>query len=97
MSTGETKSKQISCLLIELAFAGWSATIGESSVEEAGCPPSNWSTMPLQAKLDVEHAQEFFAMVEAVTRRSLRSAWAIQNGLRLGAYAFERLYRDLAG
>jgi hypothetical protein len=42
--------------------------------------------------LDVEHAAEFFEMVEPEwdARRS-----AITAGLELGAYVFDRLYRDL--
>jgi hypothetical protein len=49
----------------------------------------------LHAELDVEHAQELFAMVEP-SFDDLAARATIRRGLRLGAYAFGRLYRDLA-
>ena len=86
----------IGCLgIIELAFAGVSATIGRVVVERGWVPADQLVHYDVHTALDVEHATEFFAMIEPAFDDPNRRA-AIERGLRLGAYAFDRLYRDLA-
>jgi pyrroloquinoline-quinone synthase len=48
----------------------------------------------LHAKIDERHAEEFFAVVEPCWDDPKRRYFIIQ-GLELGAYIFDRLYRDL--
>ncbi len=94
--TGDDVETGISCLgIIELAFAGVSAAISQLVVKRGWMPADQVVHYALHAGLDVEHAHEFFAMVEPVFDDPCKRA-PIERGLRLGAYALERLYRDLA-
>ena len=49
----------------------------------------------LHAEIDERHAQEFFAVVEP-RWSDPQKRYLITQGLELGAYIFDRLYRDLA-
>ena len=84
----------ISCMgIIEYAFAGISAVIGKAVVENDWVSHENLVHYKMHAEIDERHAEEFFAVVE--------SAWGeergyyVEQGLQLGAYVFDRLYRDL--
>jgi len=87
----------IACMgIIEQAFAGISATIGAAVVARGWLSAERLVHYRLHAAIDERHAEEFFAVVEP--------AWAIperryfvNQGLELGAYIFDRLYRDLLG
>jgi len=85
----------IGCLgIIEYAFASISAVIGRAVVDRGWVESGQLVHYGLHAELDVRHSQEFFAIVEprwddAGTRGNL------QQGLELGAYAFDQLYRSL--
>ena len=48
----------------------------------------------LHAQIDERHAEEFFAVIEPQWDDPARR-YFIEQGLGLGAYAFDRLYRDL--
>jgi pyrroloquinoline-quinone synthase len=85
----------ICCLgIIEQAFAGVSEVIGRVVVERGWVSSKDLVHYALHAELDVRHAEDFFAIVEPSfgdpRRRSL-----IDQGLALGAYAFDQLYRSL--
>lgn len=83
------------CLgVIEHAFAGLSAKIGAGVVRRGWVAEGELVHYALHAELDVRHAEEFFAVVE--------SRWddpagrsRVRQGLELGAYAFDQLYRGL--
>jgi pyrroloquinoline-quinone synthase len=85
----------ISCMgVIEYAFAGISAAIGRAVVDRGWVAADQLVHYKLHAAIDERHAEEFFAVVEP--------RWGdedgrhhIAQGLQLGAYAFDRLYRDL--
>ena len=84
----------ISCMgIIEYAFAGISAVIGKAVVENNWVSHERLVHYKMHAEIDERHAEEFFAVVE--------SSWAeersyyVEQGLQLGAYVFDRLYRDL--
>jgi len=86
----------VGCLgIIERAFADISALIGAAVVQRGWVAPGDLVHYALHAELDIRHAEEFFAVVESKWddrgRRGL-----IEQGLELGVYAFDRLYRDLA-
>jgi pyrroloquinoline-quinone synthase len=85
----------IACLgIIEYAFADISALIGKAAVVNHWVREAELVHYKLHAEIDKQHAEDFFrlnASEQAVKGEGLE----IQQGLRLGAYAFDRLYRDL--
>jgi pyrroloquinoline-quinone synthase len=85
----------VCCLgIIEHAFANVSAFIGKTVVERGWVAAANLTHYALHAELDVRHAEEFFVIVESVWDKADGQA-AIRQGLELGAYAFDQLYRNL--
>jgi pyrroloquinoline-quinone synthase len=85
----------VCCLgVIEHAFATASAVIGQAVVRRGWVPEARLVHYALHEELDVRHAAEFFALVEAGYDDPGRRR-AIEAGLGLGAYAFDQLYRAL--
>jgi pyrroloquinoline-quinone synthase len=85
----------ICCMgIIELAFASISARIGRAVVRRGFVREQELVHYRLHAAIDERHAEEFFAVVESVWDDPVRRAFAEQ-GLAMGAYVFDRLYRDL--
>jgi pyrroloquinoline-quinone synthase len=85
----------IGCMgIIEYAFAGISAAIGKAVVERGWVAAERLVHYKLHAEIDERHAEEFFAVVEPLWDDALRRYY-IEQGLALGAYIFDRLYRDL--
>lgn len=83
----------VACMgIIEYCFADISAIIGRAVVERSWVKADELVHYKLHAEIDKRHAEEFFAVVE--------SSWddrryEIEQGLQLGVYVFDRLYRDL--
>lgn len=85
----------IACMgVIEQAFAGISALIGRAVVDRGWVKSENLVHYKLHAEIDERHAEEFFAVVEAGWQDGSRR-YFIEQGLELGTYIFDRLYRDL--
>ena len=85
----------ICCMgIVEKAFADISAMIGKAVVERGWVPASELVHYNLHTELDVRHADEFFAVVESGWDHPPRRI-AIEQGLELGAYAFDQLYHGL--
>ena len=85
----------VACMgIIERAFAGVSATIGQAVVARGWLARERLIHYSLHAEIDVRHADEFFAVVEPAWEDEARR-YLIDQGLGLGAYALDRLYRDL--
>jgi pyrroloquinoline-quinone synthase len=85
----------ICCLgIIEQAFAEISAVIGKTVVQRGWVPADKLVHYALHAELDVRHAEEFFILVEPHWNEPSRRTMT-QQGLGLGAYAFDQLYRNL--
>jgi pyrroloquinoline-quinone synthase len=85
----------IACLgVIEHAFAALSARIGQDVVARGWIEPGRLQHYAVHAELDVRHADDFFALLEPHWSHAARRE-SIERGLALGAYAFDRLYRDL--
>ena len=85
----------IGCMgIIEYAFSGISALIGKSVVDRGWVKKDKLVHYSLHAKVDPRHAEEFFAVVEPRWADPARRYY-IEQGLALGAYVFDRLYRDL--
>jgi pyrroloquinoline-quinone synthase len=80
--------------IIEYAFADLSALIGNAVVERGWVSREKLVHYKLHAAIDKRHAAEFFAIVESLWKNRARRYY-IEQGLELGAYIFDRLYRDL--
>lgn len=80
--------------IIEFAFAGISAVIGKAVVDRGWVAPDELVHYKLHAQIDERHAEEFFAVIEPAWAKENRRYFVAQ-GLELGAYIFDRLYRDL--
>jgi pyrroloquinoline-quinone synthase len=85
----------VGCMgIIEYAFAGISAIIGGAVVRRGWVTAENLVHYKLHAQIDERHAEEFFAVIEPGWDDADRR-YLIQQGLELGAYIFDRLYRDM--
>ena len=85
----------VACMgIIEYAFAGISATIGQAVVQRGWVRQEELIHYALHAQIDERHAVEFFAVIEPLWDDTARR-YFIEQGLELGAYAFDRLYSDL--
>jgi pyrroloquinoline-quinone synthase len=85
----------IACMgIIEHAFAGISAVIGKAVVQQGWVPAEGLVHYRLHAAIDERHAEEFFAVIESNWDVAGRRYY-IEQGMELGAYVFDRLYRDM--
>src|SRR5882672_9027789 len=85
----------VACMgIIEYAFAGISALIGQAVVQRGWVRQEDLVHYALHAQIDERHAEEFFAVIEPSWDDAKRR-YFIEQGLELGAYAFDRLYWDL--
>jgi pyrroloquinoline-quinone synthase len=85
----------VACMgIIEYAFASISATIGQAVVQRGWVRQHELAHYALHAQIDERHAEEFFAVIEPRWDDPARR-YFIEQGLELGAYAFDRLYWDL--
>ena len=85
----------IGCMgIIEHAFAEISAAIGRAVVERGWVSAERLVHYKLHAEIDERHAEEFLAVVEPRWSDPARRYY-VEQGLELGAYIFDRLYRDL--
>ena len=85
----------VACMgIIEYAFAGISAIIGKAVVQRGWVAGDRLVHYKLHAEIDERHAEEFFAVIEPLWSEE-RRRYYIEQGLELGAYIFDRLYRDM--
>jgi len=85
----------IGCMgIIEQAFATVSACIGSAVVARGWLSSERMVHYRLHAEIDQRHAEEFFAVIEPAWDDP-RRRYLLEQGLELGAYIFDRLYRDL--
>lgn len=85
----------VACMgIVEQAFAGISAAIGRAVVRHGWVRESDLVHYRLHAEIDERHAEEFYAVIEPLWDAPARHHF-IDQGLQLGAYVFDRLYRDL--
>jgi pyrroloquinoline-quinone synthase len=86
----------IACLgIIEYAFADISALIGNAVVERNWVSKEDLVHYSIHAAIDKQHAADFFELVQR-DWGDPHGKGLVEQGLRLGAYAFDRLYCDLA-
>lgn len=85
----------IGCMgIIEYAFADVSRTIARAILKLGWIPKDKLVHYSLHAAIDKRHAEDFFKVLAPYWDDPTRRYYAEQ-GLELGAYIFDRLYRDL--
>lgn len=85
----------VACMgVIEQAFAGISARIGQGVVQRGWVAEDRLVHYKLHAEIDERHAEEFFAVIEP-SWPDVHRRYLIDQGLQLGAHIFDRLYREL--
>ena len=85
----------VACMgVIEHAFAEISSQIGRAVVERGWVAEDDLVHYKLHAEIDERHAEEFFAVIEPSWDDDKRGYFTRQ-GLELGAYSFDRFYRDM--
>ena len=83
----------VACLGIqEYIFSDASAIIGKAVVENGWVSEEELIHYKLHAEIDKRHAEEIFAVVEPKWESH---RYFIDQGLELGAYIFDRMFRDL--
>lgn len=92
----------VGCLgIVEQGFASISAAIGRAVVERGWVPAGRLVHYRLHEEVDERHAAELYRVIEPSWDEGPRRAGAlprryyVEQGLELGAYVFDRLYRDL--
>ncbi|MGV3663225.1 MAG: TenA family transcriptional regulator [Prosthecobacter sp.] len=84
------------CLgVIEHAFAGISALIGEVVVKRGWVAAEDLVHYKLHAEIDEQHAADFFKRVAEAWSAGGEERLAVEDGVRLGLHVFDRLYLDL--
>jgi pyrroloquinoline-quinone synthase len=84
------------CLgIIERMFVGISAFLGNAIVARGWLPKDRVVHYSVHEELDVKHSEDFFATLAPVWESDPGARYLVSQGLQLGAYAFDRLYRDL--
>jgi pyrroloquinoline-quinone synthase len=87
----------IACLgMIEHTFAGISGEIGQAVMKRGWVNGGTLVHYTLHSELDKRHAREFFDEVEPAWSLGGEHHRAIEDGLSLGLYLFDRLYTDLS-
>lgn len=81
--------------IIERMFADISSWIGTALVERGWLEEGQVIHYSLHRELDVKHAQDFFDAIRAPYEASKESRYYVEQGLRLGAYAFYTMYEGL--
>jgi pyrroloquinoline-quinone synthase len=81
--------------IVERMFSGISARIGATCVARGFLPAEQMIHYDLHEKLDVRHAADFFAVLADGWTRGEKARYEIEQGLRMGATAFDQLYARL--
>lgn len=81
--------------MIEDLFSGISAFLGEAVLAQGWLQEGELIHYATHATLDVEHAADFYRILEKPYRDSPEQAYTIEQGLALGAYIFMQMYRGL--
>jgi pyrroloquinoline-quinone synthase len=85
----------IACMgMIEYSFADISSEIGRGVCERGWLTTETLTHYKFHSEIDKRHASEFFVLIESAWSNSLKR-YLIEQGLELGAYVFDRLYKDL--
>ena len=84
------------CLgMIEHMFSRISAWIGDSIVARGWMTPAQMVHYDTHETLDVRHSHDFFRVCEYSWKRGEPGPYLVEQGLQMGAYIFDQLYRGL--
>jgi pyrroloquinoline-quinone synthase len=84
------------CLgIIEYAFADICELIGRKVVDRGWIAPADLVHYTLHARIDKGHAADFFTVVDGAWGGGGLARTAVEDGIALGLYLFNRLYDDL--
>ena len=81
--------------MIERMFVDISQWIGKGILERGWLQPDQMVHYDVHETLDVKHSDDFFAVLRDGTDGSKQSLYCIEQGVRLGAYIFDEMYRGL--
>ncbi len=81
--------------IIERMFASISARLGRAIVARGFLPADRLVHYDLHEVLDVRHAADFFEVLSPAWERRPEARYDIEQGLRMGAVAFDQLYARL--
>jgi pyrroloquinoline-quinone synthase len=85
----------VACIgIIEYVFADISGLIGRAVVEQGWLTVDKLVHFKLHAEIDKRHADEFFKLL-LDSWQDKKRRYYVDQGLALGAYCFDNLYRDL--
>jgi len=92
----ERTETAFACLgVIEYAFADICELIGSKVVERGWVAKENLVHYKLHAQIDKRHAADFFQVVDGEWGAGGVARAAVEDGIALGLYLFNRLYEDL--
>ena len=84
------------CLgIIERMFVDISAYLGQQIAAREWLPADRVVHYSVHQELDVRHSEDFFATLAPTWEKSAGKRYLITQGLQLGAYVFDCLYRDM--
>jgi pyrroloquinoline quinone (PQQ) biosynthesis protein C len=81
--------------MIERMFADISAWIGQGIIKRGWLTDETMIHYKLHQELDIKHSDDFFQILAEPFARSPENRYHIEQGLRLGATAFNQLYLGL--
>jgi pyrroloquinoline-quinone synthase len=81
--------------VIERMFCDISCWIGRAVVARGWLPADRMIHYDLHEQIDLRHSQDFFDILEQAWQRSEMNRYQVEQGLRLGATAFNGLYEGL--
>lgn len=81
--------------IIERMFSDISAWIGKGVLQNTWLEHDQIIHYSLHEELDIRHSDEFFEIIEKPWQENDKNKYFIQQGLMMGAYAFDQLYRGL--
>lgn len=81
--------------IIERMFSEISAWIGQGILQNGWLEPNQIIHYSLHEKLDLQHSEEFFEILQKPWQENESNRYFIRQGLLMGAYVFNQLYAGL--
>lgn len=81
--------------IVERMFSEISTWIGQGCVDRGFMTSGNMIHYDLHEKIDVRHAADFFHVLAAAWNQGPQQRYEVEQGLRMGAMAFNQLYAGL--
>ncbi|MBI3632561.1 MAG: iron-containing redox enzyme family protein [Candidatus Vogelbacteria bacterium] len=81
--------------IIERMFVDISFWIGSTITDRGWLTKEQMIHYNLHEELDIKHSKDFFDVLDTTWNQDIKNQYRIEQGLRLGAYIFNTLYRSL--